>query len=179
MIRTRILIAALALSACSSANSVGGPASSGLGPTVLSVSPSAGAMAVNPSQPVTITFSAAMMTGMESRVVVHENSVRGAQVAGTATWSANRSILTFMPAAPLKPLTTYVIHLSPELTGRNGSRANLGSCLSIGGSQVSSGMMSTSVGSGMMNGQWGPGMMGEGWRSSDGSFGMYFTFRTS
>lgn len=30
----------------------------------------------------------------------------------------------------------------------------------------------------MMGGQWGGGMMGAGWRASDGSFEMTFTFTT-
>ncbi len=178
-IRSSTLISVFALAACSGSGSLTGPTDSGLGPAVLAVSPAAGAMAVNPSQPVTITFSMPMMVGMESRVVLHEGSVAGAQVTGTATWSANRTILTFTPAAPLKPGTTYVIHLSPELTGQNGGKANLGSCLNIGGQQVTGTMMNLSPGAGMMNGQWGPGMMGGRWRAGDGSFGMYFTFKTS
>ncbi|MEA3247729.1 MAG: Ig-like domain-containing protein, partial [Gemmatimonadota bacterium] len=174
-----LMISSLALAACSGAGSTMGPTDSGLGPAVLTVSPAAGALAVSPSQPVTITFSMPMMAGMESRVVLHEGSVAGVQVTGTATWSANRTVLTFMPAAPLKPGTTYVIHLSPELTGQSGEKVNLGSCVNIGGQQVTSSMMNLAPGASMMNGQWGAGMMGEGWRASDGSYGMYFTFRTS
>ncbi|MEA3246093.1 MAG: Ig-like domain-containing protein [Gemmatimonadota bacterium] len=173
------LIAVFALAACSGSGAMMGPADSGLAPAVLSVSPAAGALTVSPSQLVTTTFSMSMMSGMESRVVLHEGSVTGAQVAGTATWNGTRTVLTFMPAAPLKSGMTYVIHLSPDLTGQNGGKANLGSCLAIGGQQVTGTMMNVASGTSMMNGQWGPGMMGDGWRAGDGTFGMYFTFRTS
>ncbi len=81
---------------------------------MLRIVPASASTGVDPTKPVTITFSYPMMTGMEMLVVLHEGTVTGPQVAGS-----------------------------------------------------------------MMNGQWGPGMMGTGWRASDGTFGMFFTFTTA
>ena len=51
-------------------------------------------------------------------------------------------------------------------------------CTKLGGQFVSGGMMGSSAG-GMMNGTWSDGMMGAGWKASDGTFGMLFTFTTA
>ncbi len=156
-------------------------------PTLLSVSPATGMVGVDATKPVILTFNRSMMTGMEMFVVVHENSVTGAQVAGTAMWSVDRRTMTFTPAAALKPQTTYVVHLSPSLLDTNGKSIDLASCAKIGGQTVSRGMMGSAgltgmmglAAGGMVNGSWGPGMMGAGWQASDGTFGMVFNFTTA
>lgn len=147
-------------------------------PAVLSVLPAAGATNVDPTKPVVLTFNMAMMSGMEMLVVVHEGTVAGPQVAGSAVWSSDRRTMTFTPATVLKAKTTYVVHLSPSLAASNGKMLDLSSCTKLGAQSVSGGMMG-SAGGGMMNGGWGQGMMGAGWKASDGTFGMQFTFTTA
>lgn len=170
-----LLATVLTLGACSSLTD---PNRTLTAPTVLSVTPASATTGVDPTKPVTITFSLSMMTGMEMLVVLHEGSVTGPQVAGTANWSADRSALTFTPSAPLKAKTTYFVHLSPSLQGANGQTINMAGGMQLGGQYVTGGMMG-SAGGGMMNGQWGPGMMGGGWQAPNGTFGMFFTFTTA
>ncbi len=146
-------------------------------PTVLRIVPASATTGVDPTKPVTITFSGPMMAGMEMLVVLHEGAVTGPQVGGTSRWSADRTVLTFTPSAILKAETNYILHLSPGLRGANRQMIDLAACTAIGGQYVSAGMMGS--GGSMMNGQWGPGMMGTGWRASDGTFGMFFTLTTA
>lgn len=175
----QLIVATLAATACGRMSSVDGPTAGPDSPAVLAVLPAAGAQSIDPSAPIVITFSRPMMAGMEASVVLHEGTVAGSPVAGTAVWSGDRTMLTFTPGAPLKPRTTYVLHMSPGLLGQNGQAINLRSCTALGGQTVTAGMMGTSATGGMMNGTWGSGMMGNGWRAGDGTFGMYFTFTTS
>lgn len=172
-----LLAATLALGACT--NSLIDPTDpSAIRPTVLAVSPVGGTIGVDPTKPVVINFSHPMMTGMEMLVVLHEGTVTGPQVAGSSVWSSDRTVLTFTPSAALKAKTTYVLHLSPSLQGANGQLINMSAGGMMGGQFVTGSMMGSTAG-GMMNGQWGPGMTGAGWRASDGTFGMYFTFTTA
>jgi hypothetical protein len=144
---------------------------------VRNVIPASGATNVDPNAPITIAFNHGMMTGMESRVVLHEGSVTGPAVAGTATWSTDRATLTFTPAKPLKSKTTYVLHLSPNLIDAKGDTVNFAACAgAVDGRPVSSGMMGGS--GGMMGGS--NGMMGSGWQPGSGTwgYGMTLTFTT-
>lgn len=141
----------------------------GDGPLVQSVVPKAGATNVDASAPIVITFNRAMMSGMELLVALHEGSVTGPQVSGKPAWSADRMQLTFTPDQPLKPATTYVLHMSPNLMDVNGNRVDFGRCAqSVGGQPA--GMMNTMGG----------GMMGAGWEPGAGTwgYGMTFTFTT-
>ena len=147
-------------------------------PIVLSLLPASATTGVDPTKPVTITFNMAMMSGMEMLVVLHEGSVTGPQVAGTAAWSADRRVLTFTPTATLKAKTLYVVHFSPSLQGMNGKTINMSQGMNIGGQSVTGGMMGAAS-AGMMSGSWGAGMMGAGWKANDGTFGMQFTFTTA
>lgn len=155
---------------------------SGVGPdapTVVGVSPANAAIGVSPTSPVTITFSRSMMSGAEVFVVLHEGSLSGPAVVGAATWSVDRTLLTFTPSAPLKSGASYQLHLSPAMMGANGQPIDLGACDRLGGRSVSGGMMGTESGDGMMGAWWGRGMMGSGWRATDGTFGMSFSFTTA
>ena len=173
------LAALVALGACSrSAASPAGPNGAVDVPAVLSLLPANATTGVNPATPVTITFNMPMMSGMEMLVVVHEGSVTGPQVAGNAAWSADRRTMTFTPAAMLKARTMYVVHLSPGLQGTNGKTIDMMQSMKVGGQFVTGGMMGSASG-GMMSGSWGPGMMGAGWKASDGTFGMQYTFTTA
>lgn len=138
--------------------------------TVESVNPANGSV-VGTTVSVSVTFSHAMMQGMETLVLLHEDRVNGPVVSGSSVWSADRRTLTFTPATALKSATTYVLHLAPGLREANGNGVDHQSCSSLGGQPVGSGMMG---GGGM-----GAGMMGAGWQSADGTYGMMFTFTTS
>lgn len=138
--------------------------------TVQSVSPASGAV-VATTTAVTVTFSHAMMPGMESLVVLHEGSITGPVVSSSAAWSPDRRTLTITPAAGVKAATTYVLHLAPGLRSASGNYVDHGSCSGMGGRSVSAGMMMGSRGMG--------GMMGAGWQAADGTYGMIFTFTTS
>ena len=170
------LLGTFALAACSAS-----PAPTGLLATDVAVSnitPASGTTDVDPAAPVTITFNRPMMAGMELLVLLHEGSVGGAQVASAATWSADRMQLTFIPSQTLKPRTDYVVHLSPNLQGSDGTMVNFAAhAQSVGGQAVPS----TAMTGGMMGGGSGQGMMsGAGWQAGSGmwGFGMMFTFTT-
>lgn len=166
--------AVLMVAACSSADLGVGPADANA-PSLVSIQPLSAAAGVAPGAPIVLRFNHAMMSGMEMLVVCHEGSVTGLVVATAATWSADRTTLTLMPAAPLKHATTYVVHLSPSLKDTEGHMLNMSAGALMGGQMVSGSMMG---GGSMMNGQWGPGMMGTGWQAANGTFGMMFTFTT-
>ena len=145
---------------------------------VLSVVPSGNATGVSPSSLVTITFSHPMMAGMELLVMLHEGTVVGPVVAGSASWSADRRSLTFVPTEILKSGTTYVLHLSPNLTDATGGGINFADCpRNLGGQSVPPGMMT----GGRMGGGNGQGIMGPGWQAGPGTwgYGMTFTFTTA
>lgn len=145
-------------------------------PALASIQPGHAATGVDPSAPVVLTFSHAMMTGMEMLVVLHEGSIAGPAVAATASWSVDRMTLTLKPQLPLKRATTYVVHLAPSLRDTSGRVINMAPGAMMGGQTVPGGMMGAGS---MMNGQWGPGMMGTGWQGASGTFGMVFSFTTS
>lgn len=169
---------ALLLGACTN-NTLAPGETATLAPALASLSPAAGAASVDPTKPITLTFTMSMMSGMEMLVVVHEGTVTGAQVAGTSVWSIDRKTMTFTPSSTLKAQSMYVVHLSPNLQGANGTMINMMSGSTMGGRSVTSGMMGLTAGGIMMNGQLGPGMMGTGWQASNGTYGMVFTFTTA
>ncbi len=174
-----LALLAFAVGACTSSSAPTALSDSAhAAPAVASLSPAANATAVSTSTSVTLNFTGSMMTGMEMLVVVHEGSVTGPQVMGTASWSSDRKTMTFTPSAPLKSRTTYVVHLSPSLQGANGMMINLTSGTMMGGQMVSAGMMGSAA-TGMMGGQSVSGMMGSGWKAADGTYGMMFTFTTA
>lgn len=142
---------------------------------LLAVSPTAASIGVSTSSSIVMTFSRPMMAGMEARFVVHEGSVTGPAVVGAASWSVNRTVLTFVPSAAFKPRTTYVIHLGGDMRDTDGRPLDHAGCSLRGGHRVTTGMLG--LNGGMMGGQNG-GMMGPGWQSVDGTFGMIFTFTT-
>lgn len=167
--------------ACSSTTSSTAPGdrSATAEPVVTTTIPRGGATAVDPASPVTVVFGAPMMSGMEALVMLHEGSVTGPEVGGTAVWSADRTTLTFTPSAPLKPSTTYVLHFSPNLKDVNGDVINWAGCFgNVGGQPIPSG----TFGGGMMGGSgMGPWMMGPGWQPGSGTwgYGMIVSFTTA
>ena len=169
------LIASATVLGCSGAEMM--TATRGNDVVVLDVVPNAGATAVDPGTPITIAFNHPMMAGMEALVVLHEGSLAGPTITGVATWSADRTRLSFAPSIALKHQTTYVLHLSPNLTDAEGRTIDFAGCAgAVGGHPASGGVMG---GSGMMGG--GNGMMGSGWTPGSGTwgYGMTFTFTTA
>jgi sorbitol-specific phosphotransferase system component IIA len=150
----------------------------GVAPTVdevtalLSVQPAGGAANVMVGDSVVVTFDHAVATGMEAYAAVHEGSVAGPLVAGTWGLSQNRTTMMFVPTSPLKPSTTYVIHLGGAMRDGSGNVVNLDvHGMGMGGQWATQSMMT----GGMSNG----GMMGTGWQHpTNGSYGMLFTFTT-
>ncbi|HEX9563956.1 MAG TPA: Ig-like domain-containing protein [Gemmatimonadaceae bacterium] len=139
-------------------------------PTVLAVVPASGTTNVDPTLPLTVTFSHSMASGMEVNVVLHEGTVSGVQVSGTAVWSSDRRTLTFTPSQALRSGTVYALHLAGNMRSSGGQMVNHAMCEGLGGQRVTAGMM----GGGQR-----PGMMGPGWQGSDGAYGMVFTFTTA
>lgn len=150
---------------------------------VLSVVPSGGATGVDRAAPITVTFSHAMMQGMEMLVVLHEGSVTGAEVSGASAWSRDRTQLTFTPAAALEPQTTYVLHFSPNMKDSTGAAIDWPACAGgVGGTAANAGMFGGgTMGGGMNGGGMGAGMMGSAWQPGSGTwgYGMLVTFKTA
>ena len=155
------------LSACAPDSHMAGPAMSGQ-VALQSVSPASGATGVSLAMPMTMRFSGAMGRGMESYVLLHEETLTGPAVAGRWTWSGDRRTLTFTPDAPLRARTTYLIHMGGGMRAADGALLDYASCAGLGGRSVSAGMMAGG----------GSGMMGSGWQGGDGGYGMIFTFTT-
>ena len=125
------------------------------------------ATGVDPASPIVVTFSHAIMPGMEEYAALHEGDVTGPVVVGTWTWSANRTQLTFTPAARLKAETQYTLHIGGGMRDAMGNPINYEYCLGHGGRWATQQMM------GNQN------MMGSGWRNGNGTYGMVFTFTTA
>ena len=171
-----VLLGTLALAACSASTAPAALSTTGV--AVSSVTPAGGTTDVDPAAPLTISFDRPMMARMELLVLVHEVSVTGPQVTGASTWSADRMQLTFVPSQTLKPKTNYVLHLSPNLQGSDGTMVNFAAHAEAMGGQA---VPSTAMTGGMMSGGTGQGMMsGPGWQAGSGmwGFGMILTFTT-
>ena len=171
MMKSRILTMAACAGAFFALACNNNPSAPEATPVVLGVTPPSGATNVDPAGAITVTFSMAMMQGMEMGIVLHEGAVTGAQVPGTAVWSSDRRTLTFTPSQPLRARTTYALHLAGNMQSAGGQQLNHGQCQGLGGQPVTGGMM----GSGGM----GTGMMGPGWQAADGTYGMVFAFTTA
>lgn len=152
-------------------NGRGGMATSA---TLMSVSPAGGATGVPVATSVTIRFGGAMAGGMEQYVDLHVGDLSGPVVAMGCAWSADRTVLTCTPAAPLAPQTTYAIHVGGGMTGASGAAVDYTTYGPGMGGQWLMGSMMTSTHGGMA---WG--MMGNGWRHANGSYGMVFAFTTA
>ena len=175
-IRHFAVSATVVLIACSGATTI--PVVDSDLPVVLSVSPASHATGVSTSAPITVRFSHPMMVGMELLVTLHEGTITGPVVPGSFAWSSDRTSLTFSPIEPLKPGTTYVLHLSANLRDVTGSGIDFGTCAQgVGGQPVPPG----TIPGGRMGGPNGAGMMGPGWQSGRGTWGngMSFIFTTA
>lgn len=141
----------------------------------LSVIPTGGATNVDRSAPIIVTFDHSIMSGMEAYADVHKGDLTGPEVPGAWTMAPDRTSMTFQPANTLDPSTMYTIHLGGAMMGADGGPVDLETHGSHrGGSWATSTMMG-----GAMNGSPSGTHAGDGWRhSSNGSYGMAFTFTT-
>ncbi len=167
VLRLMLPVTALALVACTH-----NPAAPDFTARVVSVVPGGGTTGVDPSAPIVITFDHPMRAGMEQYAALHEGDVRGSVVPGTWAWSGDRTVLTFAPAQPLKPLTQYTVHLGGGMRAADGGYVDYSSCIGPDGGQWATQEM---MGGNMMSG----GMMGGGWRDPNGTYGMVFPFTTA
>lgn len=133
-----------------------------------SVTPTGGAVGVDPAGVVTVKFTNPIMAGMEQYAALQEGDVTGPVVVGTWTLSTDRTVLTFTPAAPLKSKTKYTIHLGGGMMDANGHGVNMDPGKMMGGQYASGGMMGSNSG-----------MMGTGWQGASGNYGMIFSFTTA
>ena len=180
MTRTRLLnvaviAAAMLAAACGGQGDMmtGPDGMSGVGTTLLSVTPAGGATGVSVSAPMVIRFSGAMASGMEPFVDLHQGGLDGPLVAMGCAFSTDRTTLTCTPQAPLMPRTAYTLHVGGgmrDATGRSVDMGQYGGAM--GGQSVLGGMMGPSH----AGGPWG--MMGGNWQGANGSYGMAFPFTT-
>lgn len=142
---------------------------------LVSVEPRGGAMDVDPTAPIIVTFNHAIDTMMVDYVALHEGGVNGPEVAGTLHRSEDGTQLIFTPDEALKPGIGYTIHVGGNMMDGDGHHVDLETHGSqMGGEWVEGSMMH----GGMMGGD--HPHTGEGWQHPDnGSYGMVFTFTTA
>jgi hypothetical protein len=176
------LVTAFALIACDGNGTEPAMVDSAL----LSVTPQGGATGIDPNAPIVIQFNHAMMEGMEAYADVHEGHIEGTLVPGSWSWNGNRTQLTFTPDAPLKPQTTYVIHIGGGMQDGEGHHINFEEHgFGMGGQWMTQqmhqdGQHGYGMGTGGMGGMGGGSGMGQGWvHPTNGGYGMIFTFTTA
>ena len=136
-------------------------------------------MDVDVGTTVVVRFSHPIAEGMEEYAALMEGSVTGPEVPGAWALSADQTTLTFTPGSPLKPATTYVIHIGGGMMDEDGDSVDLDMYgPGMGGMWATGSMMAGGMGMGM-GGQTGW-HMGAGWAGpSSGTYGMVFTFTTA
>lgn len=140
--------------------------------------PAGGATNVVVGDSVVVHFDHAVGPGMEAFAALHEGSVAGPLVPGTWGLSQDRTTMTFVPTSPLKPSTTYVIHLGGAMRDANGNVVDLQMHGAGMGGQWATQSMMSGMGTGM-GGHTGT-HMDAGWRHpTNGSYGMVFVFTTA
>ncbi len=143
-------------------------------PAALStVVPAGGSVGVDPSGAVTISFTKPLRATMEQFAALHEGDFAGVVVAGRWALSADRTALTFTPAAPLARATGYAVHLGGGLKDEDGRVVDLSPGRALGGRWATASMMSQAPpGSPALS------MVGIGWLAPNGTYGMIFDFTT-
>jgi len=138
------------------------------------VSPAGDATNVDPVATISLTFSGPMAQGMEDYMDVHAGTTADATVPMTCTWSADRTTLTCTHAAPFVAASMYTIHVGAGMMDANGHVINMQAMVNtMAGTWLMPGMMGDMHAGQPMN------MMGAGWKGSNGSYGMMFTFTTA
>ncbi len=142
---------------------------------LVSVDPQGGAVEVDPTEPVTVTFNHAIDSTMVDYAALHEGDINGPEVAGTWSLSEDATQLVFTPDEALKPATQYTIHIGGNMMDEDGSHVDLETHGTHMGGEWADGSM---MHGGMMGGD--HPHMGEDWQHPDnGSYGMVFTFTTA
>jgi len=163
-----LAVLVLLWSACS-----GDPASLDGETQLALVVPGGGTAGVDPAGKVVVEFDGAMMAGMEQYMALHEGDVTGPLVPGAWNWSVDLRRATFSPAVPLKAKTLYTLHLGGGMMDGAGNMVGFNRYGSgMGGQWATSGMMGNGMGTAGS-------MMGTGWRHSNGTYGMVFSFTTA
>jgi hypothetical protein len=157
-----MLTGALASGACSDATN---PADDTI---VASMVPNGGASDVDPAGSIVLTFSRSMQAGMETYVAMHRGDAAGPTVPGAWSWSDDRTRLTYTPAGPLDPGTAYTIHMGGRMMDVDGRTLGYEHCLDQHGGRWATDQMMGGNGD----------MMDQGWRDTNGTNGMVFTFTT-
>lgn len=173
------LVAGLAMIAAACGKDTTGPLQA---PTqLLSVVPQGGATNVDPTQPVTVTFSHPLAERMAEYASLHEGDVTGPEVSGTWALQQGDSVLVFTPDQALKRATEYTVHLGGGMMDAAGNDVGFDMYGSMmGGEWATDGMMMGGGGMGGMMGGNGPNPeMGDGWQGSNGMYGMVFSFTTA
>jgi hypothetical protein len=143
-------------------------------PALVSVDPPGGATGVPVTTSILFRFGTAMGSGMEDLVDLHMGDLTGPVVPMSCGWSADRTTLTCTPTSPLEPGRLYATHVGGSMTDENGQDVDLTQRgTGMGGWWVMGGMMGGFHAGDPWNG------MGSGWRHSNGSYGMVFSFTTA
>lgn len=131
-------------------------------------------MGVTVGAPLELHWGVPMGAGMEQYVDLHLGSLAGPVVPMNFAWSADRTTLVCTPLSPLQQRTQYFVHLGGGMVGANGQVVDMMQYgPGYGGQWIQGGMMGYGGHAGM---DWGA--MGGNWRSSNGSYGMAFSFTT-
>jgi hypothetical protein len=94
-----------------------------------------------------VGFDHPIAEGMERYAALHEGSVTGPEVSGTWTRSEDGTMPSFSPDAPLKPATTYSVHLGGGMMDPDGGMVDLGMHgLAMGGDWATQSMMTGGMG---------------------------------
>jgi hypothetical protein len=130
--------------------------------------PAGGATDVDPNAPIELVFSRPMQAGMEALAALHLGDVAGPVVPGAWAWSDDGTRLTFSPTDALESQTSHTLHLGGGMMDADGRALGYEHCLDQHDARWATGQMMGGNG----------GMMGPGWRHSNGTYGMTFTFTT-
>ena len=126
---------------------------------LMSVSPRGGTTSVAVATEIVLTFSQAMMGGMERFMILHQGSASGPTIPMSCSWSEGQTALTCRPGQPLAAGTRYTVHLGSGMMDSRGQRVGMDrGRMGMGGSPA--------------------GMMGAGASCGNGSDGMVFDFTT-
>jgi len=168
-----VAVAVITVSACS--DNATAPAAD-IETALLDIVPPGGATNVDPNAPVVVQFDHPIGPGMAEYAEVREGDSDGPLVEGTWVLSTDRTALAFTPTQPLKPLTTYVIHLGGGMLDQHGEHLNFERHgFDYGGEWCTEQQM----GMGPMGPMGTQHQHGADWRHPNGTYGMFFTFTTA
>lgn len=143
---------------------------------LLDVIPPGGATGVDPNAPIVVEFDHPIGFAMEQYAELHEGDINGVVVPGTWVLSQDRTTITFTPDEPLKPATTYLIHLGGGIQDAQHRYLNWERHgFQLGGEWCTGEQMGPGPGAPMGH-QY---HQGPGWQHSNGMYGMIFTFTTA